>query len=298
MGRLRLALLASLFPLSLASSANAQHDWRYDRDRAEGYARETGGYCDRYGCPDRFWRYPVHYGPVFVDGHWFKGPVYFRGYGWNRQYWVHGSWHRDEWRGPRPWWARQAHDGPPLSFAFYMAHGFRIEGHWHDEHDADQGGGYDHGGDWHDHGGSEGDWHDHHDTGGDHGDRGGSWQGGDHGGYGSDQGAGQGRWNNGDQTGGPDHPPAQNVITVTSATYGASCHQPNGNVTHFLADACNGKATCDYTVRYQTIGDPAPGCAKDFSVQWTCSAGQGGSQGAPAEAGFGSKVTLQCAARP
>jgi hypothetical protein len=84
---------------------------------------------------------------------------------------------------------------------------------------------------------------------------------------------------------------------VTSATYGASCHQPKGNVTKFLQDACNGQGKCDYTVKYQTIGDPAPGCSKDFSVEWTCSNGSGGSASAPAEAGFGSKVSLQCGTR-
>ena len=87
-----------------------------------------------------------------------------------------------------------------------------------------------------------------------------------------------------------------NAVKVTAATYGASCKQPAGNVTKFLADACNGKTTCDYVIKYQTIGDPAPGCAKDFSVQWTCSNGVGGTASAPAEAGLGSKVSLQCAA--
>jgi hypothetical protein len=88
--------------------------------------------------------------------------------------------------------------------------------------------------------------------------------------------------------------PQPNVITVKAATYGASCKQGTGNVTKFLQDACNGHDRCDYAVRYQTIGDPAPGCAKDFSVEWSCSDGTGGSASAPAEAGFGSKVTLQC----
>ena len=84
------------------------------------------------------------------------------------------------------------------------------------------------------------------------------------------------------------------MITVKAATYGASCNQSKGNVTKFLQDACNGHDRCDYSVRYQTIGDPAPGCAKDFSVEWTCSDGTTGSATAPAEAGLGSKVTLQC----
>ncbi len=87
---------------------------------------------------------------------------------------------------------------------------------------------------------------------------------------------------------------AQTGITVTAATYGASCGQPTGNVTPALKSACDGRAVCDYSVVWQVLGDPAYGCKKDFSVQWTCSNGGGGSASASAEAGYGSKVKLHC----
>ena len=90
---------------------------------------------------------------------------------------------------------------------------------------------------------------------------------------------------------------AAGTIDVTSATYGASCRQPHGNVTDFLKQACDGKSSCDYTVRWQTLGDPAVGCGKDFSVDWRCDDGSSGKAGAAPEAGFGSKVALICPAR-
>lgn len=189
---------------------------------------------------------------------------------------------------------------------------------WHDHDWRDQQGNYDQ----HDHGGPDqyaqngpnnsdqnrGNWNGNNGQGGwNNNNGGGSWNGGggDRGNWRHDHGGDQSAQNNGPNanSSGPDHGgnpqtasngPAPNKITVTSATYGASCHQPEGNVTKFLQDACNGQSKCDYIVKYQTIGDPAPGCSKDFSVKWTCSSGSGGSASAPAEAGFGSRVTLDC----
>jgi len=60
-------------------------------------------------------------------------------------------------------------------------------------------------------------------------------------------------------------------IKVVSATYGLNCGAPQGNQTANLAGACDGRFTCDYTVDYTVIGDPAPGCAKDYTVQNQCS---------------------------
>lgn len=84
------------------------------------------------------------------------------------------------------------------------------------------------------------------------------------------------------------------LIAVTSATYGANCGVPAGNVTGALQAACNGRASCEYVVDYTVLGDPAPGCAKAFSVTWTCGAGAPRQAGAPGEAGFGSRVQLSC----
>lgn len=89
-------------------------------------------------------------------------------------------------------------------------------------------------------------------------------------------------------------PASNSWIIVTTATYGASCGLPDGNVTQALKAACDGKRTCVYRVNLQVLGDPAPGCRKDFSVQWSCGGGSGGSSYAPAEAGLGSKVSLFC----
>ena len=68
---------------------------------AVAYDYDSGGYCDRWGCPDEYWDMPVYYGPVFYDGSWFQGPTYYRDYGGARWFWVHGGWRRDEWRHPR-----------------------------------------------------------------------------------------------------------------------------------------------------------------------------------------------------
>ncbi len=316
---LRAGLLASIAGLALCTAALARPP--YYNNGPVGTTPASGGYCDTAGCPDHFWRYPIHYGSVFYGGRWYSGPVYYRGEWRDRQYWVRGGWHRDEWRWPRPGWTNNAHDGPALPFEFYASHGFRITDRMRRMHDDERfwdRGGWDRGGpppgmpggpppppppDWNrDHGG---DWHG--------GPGGGDWN---RNGGGRDNNSGPPDNNNGrggppdnnNGRGGPDNgrgddrgannggPPQQdNVIHVTGATYGGqTCHTAAGNVTHFLADACNGKKTCDYVVQYQTIGDPAPGCAKDFNVQWTCLVGPGGSVNLPAEAGLGSHAALRC----
>jgi hypothetical protein len=49
-------------------------------------------------------------------------------------------------------------------------------------------------------------------------------------------------------------------------------------------------------VDYTIIGDPSPGCAKEYVAKWTCSGGvEQRTARATAEAGFGSKVVLKCA---
>jgi hypothetical protein len=53
-----------------------------------------------YGAP--VCSYPLYYEPVFVDGAWYRGPIYYRWSGGVRLFWYHGTWRRDEWRGPRP----------------------------------------------------------------------------------------------------------------------------------------------------------------------------------------------------
>ncbi|HEY2070777.1 MAG TPA: hypothetical protein VGG48_14575 [Rhizomicrobium sp.] len=148
---------------------------------------DSGGYCDSYGCPDGYWDYPVYYGPVYSNGAWFNGPVYYRDYGGERWFWVRGGWRRDEWRGPRPgWWRNDYRTGPALGYEFYLGHGFHHDrdhywrgddwrpGHdwdhsWYDHHHGDHGDHHDFDHHDHDHGGmGGGDHHDGHDDHHDH----------------------------------------------------------------------------------------------------------------------------------
>jgi hypothetical protein len=91
------------------------------------FSVSSGGYCDQWGCPDDYWGYPVYYGPVYYGGRWYNGPLYYRYYGGNYWYWVHGGWRRDEWRGARPhWWRGNYRYGPALSLDYYRSHGFHV----------------------------------------------------------------------------------------------------------------------------------------------------------------------------
>jgi hypothetical protein len=89
--------------------------------------------------------------------------------------------------------------------------------------------------------------------------------------------------------------PPQTGISVVAGTYGGNCGASHGNVTAALASACNTLSRCDYIVDYTIIGDPAPGCAKDYVAEWTCN-GQSLVQQATAspEAGYRKTVTLDC----
>ncbi len=100
----------------------------------------------------------------------------------------------------------------------------------------------------------------------------------------------------------PTPPVPSKGIGVTAAYYGANC-SPNRNfVSSFtnpaalreLVASCNGQFNCTYRIDNKRIGDPMFGCAKDFSVQWTCDGKGSFSASLPAEAS-GQAVALSCA---
>jgi hypothetical protein len=74
------------------------------------------------------------------------------------------------------------------------------------------------------------------------------------------------------------------VIHIVSATYGKNCDGfttstrsvvqiKNGNATGPVSKRCDGaKGSCDYVVDLTKLGDFAPGCGKDFSVDYHCGA--------------------------
>jgi peptidoglycan/LPS O-acetylase OafA/YrhL len=70
-------------------------------------------------------------------------------------------------------------------------------------------------------------------------------------------------------------------VSIISATYGLNCRKfsvpapytnlaVEGNVTRSVERACNLRQRCNYRVSNLSIGDPANGCGKDFSVQYRC----------------------------
>lgn len=83
-------------------------------------------------------------------------------------------------------------------------------------------------------------------------------------------------------------------LTIESATYGANCGAPAGNMTSRLAEACNGNGRCDYVINYQVIGDPAPGCAKDYRATFRCPGTQRQTLTIDGEAGFKSVLRIAC----
>jgi hypothetical protein len=71
-------------------------------------------------------------------------------------------------------------------------------------------------------------------------------------------------------------------ITIREATYGANCEGKltpvggsysvaRGNWTGTVARLCNSAGRCSVTVGTEPLGDPAPSCAKEFEVAWSCS---------------------------
>ena len=80
-------------------------------------------------------------------------------------------------------------------------------------------------------------------------------------------------------------------LSVLQATYGANCGATPGNVTNRFKAACK-RGSCNYTVDVAALGDPAPGCAKDFDVEYSC-AGTSARRKIDAEAN-GKAVILAC----
>jgi hypothetical protein len=73
-----------------------------------------------------------------------------------------------------------------------------------------------------------------------------------------------------------------NHIHITEATFGGNCSDfapppgqvnltKRGNATTVASQSCdNTDVICPVVVDAVRIGDPAPGCAKDFTVSWRC----------------------------
>jgi len=90
-------------------------------------------------------------------------------------------------------------------------------------------------------------------------------------------------------------------INVLQATYGHSTRRKYqtcksvviGNSTGSVTSQCNGKMTCDYKVESSKLGDPSPGCLKNFVVDYTCSGVDQRQETIPMEAN-GKSIRLSC----
>ena len=88
---------------------------------------------------------------------------------------------------------------------------------------------------------------------------------------------------------------SQGAIAVVAGTYGKNCGASYGNKTEHLAGACNNRTQCDYVIDYRVIGDPVPGCSKDYVAEWRCGNDAAVRRtSAPPEAGFNKQITLTC----
>ena len=67
-------------------------------------------------CYRPYWYRPAYCGyqvygqPIFVDGGWYRGPVYYRTYGGERYFWLHNQWTRDRDDFHRAYWDRDRGD--------------------------------------------------------------------------------------------------------------------------------------------------------------------------------------------
>ena len=97
--RMKLTVAAAeMAGATLFASAPAQADsfrFSFGPGGGVGFSYDSGGYCDRWGCPDGFWDYPIAYCPVFYHGQWYRGPLYYRNHHGRYDYWIHGDWRRD-----------------------------------------------------------------------------------------------------------------------------------------------------------------------------------------------------------
>lgn len=83
-------------------------------------------------------------------------------------------------------------------------------------------------------------------------------------------------------------------VSVRSASYGRNCGAWSGNATNHVSYQCDGRNICDYYISVTNLGDPAPGCPKNFEVTFTC----GWNGGAKTETVFqeanGKSIRLDC----
>jgi hypothetical protein len=90
----------------------------------------------------------------------------------------------------------------------------------------------------------------------------------------------------------------QGRIRVLTATYGGNAGAWRGNATNHVARSCDGRPSCEYTIRTSNFGDPAPGWQKDFEVEYVCGNGSRPERKYVGPEANGQRVRLSCGGSP
>ena len=84
-------------------------------------------------------------------------------------------------------------------------------------------------------------------------------------------------------------------IRVLGAVYGSNCAgQANTNFTDDLARQCQGRDYCVYRIDMRQLGDPRPGCAKDYQARYMCRDGGNERRASAGAEASGQSIVLDC----
>ena len=84
-------------------------------------------------------------------------------------------------------------------------------------------------------------------------------------------------------------------IRVLGAAYGRNCAgNVSTNVTDDLARQCQGRDYCVYRIDSRQIGDPRPGCAKEYQARYMCRDGGNERYASANPEASGQSVVLDC----
>lgn len=84
-------------------------------------------------------------------------------------------------------------------------------------------------------------------------------------------------------------------IRVLGAVYGNNCAgNVSTNVTGDLARQCQGRDYCVYRVDSRQIGDPRPGCPKDYQARYMCRDGGNERRASASAEASGQSIVLDC----
>lgn len=84
-------------------------------------------------------------------------------------------------------------------------------------------------------------------------------------------------------------------IRILGAAYGRNCPgNVNTNFTDDLARQCQGRDYCVYRIDARQLGDPRPGCAKDYQARYMCRDGGNERYASASPEASGQSVVLDC----